>query len=87
MFGDMSKPLKPGKSTVELVAGAARPSRIRRDPVRQTVVKPTELADISERDRLAMIVGLVTFGLAIMVLVIAIGSYAGWSPSQYTVEL
>ena len=81
----MAKPLKTGKAPVSLADQAARPSKIRRDPppvVRKTVVPDRELVD-----KKAVAVGVVAFGLAITIIVLAFGGWAGWSPSQYTVEI
>lgn len=80
----MSKQSKPGKNTVEL-HGAARPSRIRRDPPRPE--KKTLVPDRGELDRRTVAIGIVAFALVIVVIVIAFGSWAGWSPSQYTIHV
>lgn len=70
----MSKNWKPNKKTVELEA-AARPSRIRRDPV--TAAKPPSLVGIQWHSReweirLAFI-GIIFVAIAINALVIDIG--------------
>ena len=71
----MSKKWNPGKKTVEL-HGAARPSRIRRDPVR-----PDKLADLAKKIdwgsreweiRLAVI-GIILFAIALNALIFGIG--------------
>lgn len=81
----MASPLKSGKQPVSLAAGAPRVSKIRRDPppaVRQTVVP-----DRDETDRRAAAVGIIVFALAVLVAVVGLGSWAGWSPSQYEIHI
>jgi hypothetical protein len=81
----MASPLKPGKQPVKLAGEAPRVSKIRRDP--PPVVKPVSIEARDDRDRRLAAVGILVFALAIVVLVIAFGSWAGWSPSQYTVDI
>jgi hypothetical protein len=81
----MASPLNSGKQTVDLAPGAPRVSKIRRDP--PPLVKKTVVPDRDGQDRRLAAVGIIAFALAIVVLIIAIGSWAGWSPSQYTVRL
>jgi hypothetical protein len=81
----MSKQWEPRKPTVELQPGAPRPSRIRRDPAK--TAKQTVVPDRDERDRAVVVIGVITFALALAVLAVAIASYAGWSPSQYSMRL
>ena len=81
--GAMTRPHPTGKKSVNLATPGPRVSRIRRDPppiVKEKVVDP------KERDRWAVVVGVLTFALAIFVIIFAFGSYSGWSPRQYTVE-
>jgi len=85
MTDAMASPLKTAKKSVNLATPAPRVSKIRRDP--PPVVKEKILVDPEERDRRDVILGVVTFALAIFVIIFAFGSYAGWSPSQYTVEI
>jgi hypothetical protein len=70
----MSKPLNPGKKTVEL--SRSRPSRIRRDPVRAE--KPAGLANNAwwesrEWEIRLAVGGIIFFAIAISALVIDIG--------------
>ena len=81
----MAAPLKPGKATVDLAATGPRVSKIRRDP--PPVRKPLTIEDRDDRDRRWAAIGIVAFTLAIVIVVIGIGSYNGWSPSQHTVSI
>jgi hypothetical protein len=80
----MAAPLKTGKRSVNM-AGGARVSRIRRDP--PPVVKKVEVADPEERETRMVIVGVVGFAVALAIVMVAISSAAGWSPSEYTIHL
>ncbi|MEO8547704.1 MAG: hypothetical protein ABI422_04985 [Sphingomicrobium sp.] len=62
-----------------------RGSRIRRDP--PPVVKAEVVIDQEEREQWAVIIGILTFALAIVVIIVAFGSYSTWSPSQYTLQM
>jgi len=81
----MARPTPTGKQSVNLASSAPRVSKIRRDPPRQA--KELVVRDPEERDRWDVILGVTTFALAIFVIIFAFGSYAGWSPSQYTVSI
>ena len=81
----MASPLKPGKATVDLAAKDARVSKIRRDPPPPR--KPVSIVDRDDRDRRWAAIGIVAFAIAIVAIVIGIGSYNGWSPSQHTVSI
>lgn len=75
----MSKHWKPGKKTVEL-NGPARPSRIRRDPVRVAEAADAEKKlhwRSDEREIWLAIIGILAFALAIDIIIIAISAY--WS--------
>jgi hypothetical protein len=84
----MTRPNPSGKKSVSLASnlasGGPRVSRIRRDP--PPVVKET-FVDPEEREQQAVVVGVLTFALAIFVITVALGSYSGWSPREYTVEV
>ena len=93
----MTRPQPSSKAAVNLAsnpasagpaaAHAPRPSRIRRDPP-PVVKKAVDLDfDPEEREQWAVIAGILAFALAIFAIVLAAGSYVGWSPSDYTVEM
>ncbi len=84
MTSAMASPLRTGKQSVNLTA-PVRASRIRRDP--PPVVKKVPVRDPDELDRRTVVIGVVTFALALFVIVIACSTYAGWSPRNYTVRL
>jgi hypothetical protein len=81
----MASPLKTEKQSVDLATDGPRVSKIRRDP--PPAVKELVIRDRDERNKWDVIIGVLTFALAIVVIIFAFGSYAGWSPSQYTVKI
>ena len=81
----MASPLQAGKQSVNLTPPRVPGSRIRRDP--PPVVKEKIVLDPEERDRRDVILGVLTFALALFAIIFSFGSYSGWSLSQYTVEL
>ena len=81
----MASPLPTRKPTVNLASGEVRVSKIRRDP--PPAVKPKALRHPDEVNRSAVIVGVLAFALAIFVIILAVGSYNGWSPRQYTIDV
>jgi len=81
----MASPLQTGKQSVDLGSPDARPSRIRRDP--PPVVKELVIRDRDERDARIVVIGVVTFALALFIIVIGFTGVAGWSPSQYTIQI
>jgi hypothetical protein len=80
----MASPLQTGKQSVNLAAGEVRISRIRRDP--PPAVKEVVVRDPDERDARMVVIGIVTFALALFVIAIGFSSVTGWSPRQYTVD-
>ena len=80
----MASPLPTGKQSVNLAPSAAPGSRIRRDP--PPAVKELVVRDPNERDARMVVIGIVTFALALFVILVAFASYIGWSPRQYTVH-
>ena len=76
---------KPSKQSVPLPAPGMKVSRIRRDP--PPAAKAEADFDPAERERWAVTVGILVFALSIFVIILAFGSYSGWSPTQYTMEL
>lgn len=79
----MAAPLKSGKQSVNLAA-PVRVSKIRRDP--PPVVKKIEVRDPEDRDTQTVVFGVVAFAIALFIVMLAASTYAGWSPSQYTIE-
>ena len=71
----MARPLKTGKTTVALPAGAARPSRIRREPPPQP--KPQVIAPPGEREAWTVVIGVLSFGIAITIIILGISDYLG----------
>lgn len=80
----MASPLKTGKQSVDLAA-PVRGSRIRRDP--KPVLKEIPVRDPEEREAWTVVLGVITFALALVVIIIGFSSVGGWSPSEYTVHL
>jgi len=72
------------KKSVDLAAPAVRGSRIRRDPPKPVKEKTI---DPEERDRWIVVVGVLTFTVALCVLAVAFSSYSGWSPRQYSLNI
>ena len=81
----MASPLATGKQTVNLASKGVPGSRIRRDPPPK--VKEIPLRDPEERDRRDAVIGILIFALALVVIIIGVSSFAGWTPRSYTVEL
>ena len=82
----MASPLKTAKQSVTLASPGARVSRIRRDP--PPVVKEKAAAvDSEEREQWMVAGGVLSFALAIVVIIFALSGGIGWSPSEYTIAL
>lgn len=81
----MASPLKSAKKSVDLASQAPRVSKIRRDPPPR--VKQVEVRDPRELERRDAVIGVLVFALAIFVIILAFGSYWGWSPRDYTVQM
>lgn len=81
----MAKLLLPRRKTVDLSAPVQRVSRIRRDP--PPPVKEVSAVDIKEQDARTITIGIISFALALVVILLAIGNGADWSPSHYTIRL
>jgi len=78
----MASPLKTGKQSVNLAAGEVRVSKIRRDP--PPAVKELVVRDPEDRDRQMVVIGVVTFAVALFVIALGFMSFTGWSPRAYT---
>jgi hypothetical protein len=74
----MAAPLNPGKKTVEL-HGAAKPSRIRRDPVHVKEVEAEAAHKLhwrsSEREIWLALLGIAFFAVSIDIIAVAISVY------------
>ncbi len=81
----MASPLKTGKQSVNLAPGEVRVSKIRRDP--PPAVKELVVRDPNQRDTHMVAIGIVTFALALFVILIGFASAYGWSPSKYTIRI
>ena len=81
----MARPLQTNKKAVNLAAPVVRVSRIRRDP--PPPVKQVSTADIQERDAWTVVVGIMTFALALVIILIGFSNVAGWSPRQHTITI
>ena len=80
----MAAPIKSAKQTVNLAVAGARGSRIRRNPPPAPRKEP--VLDREDREKISVTVGIVVFTFALVVLVAAIGAYAGWSPREYEIH-
>ena len=93
----MASPLASGKQTVSLASASLSGSnsvrgsksvpgsRIRRDP--PPVAKDIVVPDPDQRDTRTVVVGILTFTLALVVIMIGVASYSGWSPRDYVAHL
>lgn len=81
----MASPLASGKQTVSLASGGVRVSKIRRDP--PPAVKEVEVADPDKRDTRTVVLGILTFTLALVIILIGVSSFIGWSPRDYVAHL
>ena len=99
----MASPLKTGKQSVSLASASLSGStavrgsnsvrgstsvpgsRIRRDP--PPVVKEIVVPDPDQRDARTVVIGILTFTLALLVIMIGVASYSGWSPRDYVAHL
>lgn len=80
----MARPLRTDKQTVDLRAAGPKVSRIRRDPPPPPPrkISPSELRS---REARIILVGLIASGLILVILLVQIGRWAGWSPADYTI--
>ena len=81
----MASPLPTGKQSVSLVTPGARGSKIRRDP--PPISNEIAVADPDERDARTVVLGILTFTLALVVILIGFSSIVGWSPRDYVAHL
>ena len=80
----MANPFSISKQAVDLAAPVVRVSRIRRDPPPR--VKVLGPVDIKEREARTIIIGIVSFAIAMFIVLIAANNAAGWSPRQGTLN-
>ena len=84
----MAAPLPTAKRTVDLAAsGAARVSRIRRDPPPKSKDKAPTRAELREREAWNMAIGIIALTVALFVILVAVSRWAGWSLSDYELFL
>ncbi len=81
----MASPLTTAKQSVSLASSGVRVSKIRRDP--PPVMKELEVPDPDKRDTRTVVIGILTFTLALLFIGIAVSSYVGWSPREYVAHL
>jgi hypothetical protein len=81
----MASPLQTGKQPVKLGPNGVRVSKIRRDP--PPVAKKTVIPDRDHLDRRSVPIGILVFALALVVAIVGLASFAGWSPRQVTLEV
>jgi hypothetical protein len=81
----MASPFQTRKTTVKLGAPVARVSRIRRDP--PPPVKVVNAGEIRERDAWTIVIGITTFALALVFILIGFSKAGEWSPSQYPIHI
>ena len=87
----MASPLPTAKQSVSLAssgqggAKVVRGSRIRRDP--PPVVKEVTIAERDERDTRTVVIGILTFAVALVIILVGIGSFTGWTPRDYIAHL
>ena len=93
----MASPLPTGKQTVSLASpglsgsksvrrsNSVTGSRIRRDP--PPLAKDIAVPDPDQRDTRTVVLGILTFTLALLVIAIGVSSFIGWSPRDYVAHL
>ena len=81
----MASPTPTGKQSVNLASPEVRVSKIRRDP--PPAVKELVVRDPEERDQRDVIIGVLTFALALFVIIFSFASYSGWSFSHHSVQV
>jgi hypothetical protein len=78
----MARPLATAKQSVNLATSGPKVSRIRRDPP-PPKVKELTIEERNERDRRNAVIGVLAFTFAVLVILLAVSSWAGWTPRQY----
>ena len=80
----MARPLPSGKKSVNLASSGVRVSRIRRDPPPKVTEKDVDPKELERRDT---IIGVLAFTFAILLIILGVSSYNGWSPREYVVHM
>jgi hypothetical protein len=80
----MARSLATAKKSVNLASSGVRVSRIRRDPPPKVKEKVVDLDTVDRRD---VVIGVLAFALALFVIILAVSSYNGWTPKEYTVHV
>ena len=84
----MASPLPTAKQSVSLASANAHGSKsvggskIRRDP--PPIAKEIAVTDPDKRDARTVVIGILSFTIALTIIMVAVASYSGWSPRQYT---
>lgn len=87
MLRIMAQPLPSRKQAVDLAHGPRKVgSRIRRAPPPKPE-KPLSKAELREREAWMMSIGMLAVAVALMVILLAVTRWGGWSPTQYRVEI
>ena len=81
----MASPLPIAKRSIDLATGGVAGSRIRRDP--PPVVKQLEVRDLSERETRMVVIGIITFALAIVIITLGLMAATGWSPRSHIIRV
>ena len=76
----MAAPLNTAKRTVNLAAAGPRVSRIRRNPPPAPAKEP--MLDREDREKLSVAFGVLGIAIALVVAIVAVGAYAGWTPRE-----
>ena len=71
----MSKPWKPGRKIELRSADSPRPSRIRREPPAPEPERKSVNPYPTEREVWTVVLGVIAFGLAIAIIIVAISDY------------
>ncbi|WP_118857836.1 hypothetical protein [Sphingomonas mesophila] len=82
----MAVPLPTSKQPVALGEGNVRASRIRRAPP-PVAERQTVLVSRSERDRNAVLLGIVMSALAVIAILVGFASYSGWTPREVVARI
>lgn len=79
----MARPLAATKKAVDLAGGPRKVgSRIRRAPPPKPE-KKLSAAELREREKWIVLTGIIAVGLAVAVILYAVGRWGGWSPADY----